>query len=110
MRLALLPLHVVPRTGKIPYRLLLRIRHPHRRQIARTQMTRELLHVPPVCLDALSWLAGNQGRNHNLTIMSQGKELAIQPVAARTGFVAEQQDLASKLLMQTRHQLGNLSP
>ena len=77
------------RTNQIAKSFVRTIRHPHSRQVAGSVQDRQLLRVPPVGLDPLTWLARNErGRRHRAT-MAQRCELAVDVVPATAGLVAE---------------------
>ena len=88
------PLQVFACPDQVAHRLLLRIRHPHRRQLARAVQTRQHQRVPPVGLHPVAGPPRDQARRHHHTGMPQRRQLPVKPVPARTRLVTEAQPLA----------------
>jgi hypothetical protein len=75
---------------EIADRLMGRIRNPDRRQLARLMQLGQADRVPAVGLDPISWLAWDQRRSHDDAIMPGVRQLTLNSIAARSGFVTEQ--------------------
>lgn len=65
------------------------IGHPHRCQVPRAVLQRQLLRVPPVGLDPIARLSRNQRRRRDDAAMPEIGELAIDAISASAGFIAE---------------------
>ena len=77
------------RAYEIADRLMGRIRNPDRRQFARPMQLGQVDRIPPVGLDPISRLARNQRRSHDDAIVPGEGQLALNPIAARSGLIAE---------------------
>src|SRR5580698_2248051 len=74
---------------EIADRLMSRIRNPDRGQFTGAMQLGEIDRIPPVGLDPIPRLAWDQRRsNDDATMPSQG-QLALNPIAARSGLIAE---------------------
>src|SRR5713226_10342833 len=66
----------------------------------------ELLRVPSVCLDPLTWLAGNQCRRRHRAAMAEIDELSVNAITASAGLVAKRQ--ATALIGKSLGEFGNV--
>src|SRR5713226_463426 len=66
----------------------------------------ELLRVPSVCLDPLTWLAGNQCRRRHRAAMAEIDELSVNAITASAGLVAKRQ--ATALIGKSLGEFGNI--
>ena len=76
---------------QVAHRLVRRIRHPHRRELAGPVQLRQAQRITPVGLHPVARLARDQGRRHHHAGMAEALELPLQAVAAGAGLVAEAQ-------------------
>ena len=95
----------LPGAAEIAHGFMCVVRNPNRRQLARAEQ-RGLRHgVAAVGLHPVARPRGNQrGRDHN-AFMAEHRDLPIEPVAARPGFIAERQ--LAMLLREPLHHLGD---
>ena len=105
-RLAQNPHRGRPRPNKVAHRLMRRIRHPHRRQLARAVQLRQHHRIAAVRLHPVARLHRDERGRHHDAIMPHLDKLAMQAVAAWSGFIAEMQtpSAGAKLL----HQLADM--
>lgn len=89
-----------------------RIGHPYRRQIAGTMLERQLLGIPPVGLDPLARLAGDQARCRDGAGMTKGNKLTVDAVTAAARFIAKIEIVAvfGKTPDQLRDVVGDVTP
>ena len=98
-----------PRADEIAQRFVRRVGHPHRRQVAGAITPRELQRVAPVRLDPIAGFDGHQRRRHHLALHPERRQLPIQHVPRRAGFITHAQLLGrSELLHQLPDRLGRL--
>src|ERR1700735_5595397 len=74
---------------EIADRLMGRIRDPERRELARPMQLGHADRVPAGGLDPISRLARDQRRSHDDALMPGEGQLPLNPIAARSGLVAE---------------------
>jgi len=74
---------------EIADRLMGRIRDPDRREFARPMQLGQADRVPAVGLDPISRFARDQRRSHDDALMPGEGQLPLNPIAARSGLVAE---------------------
>jgi hypothetical protein len=77
------------RAHEIADRLMGLIRNPDRGQFAGAVQPRKIYRIPPVGLDPIARLARDQRRSHDDAIMPGEGQLTLNPIAARSGLVAE---------------------
>ena len=77
------------RAYEIADRLMSLIRNPHSGQFSGAMQLGEVDRIPPVGLDPISRLARDQRRNHDDAIVPGEGQLALNPIAARSGLIAE---------------------
>ena len=77
------------RAYKIADRLMSLIRNPHSGQFPGAMQLGEVDRIPPVGLDPISRLARNQRRSNDDAIVPGEGQLALNPIAARSGLIAE---------------------
>lgn len=77
--------------GEVAHRLVVRVRHPHRGQIAGAQLPGQRQRIPPIGLHPIAGLVRDQRRRHHDAVVAQVLDLPIQPVAGRSGFIGERQ-------------------
>ena len=65
------------------------IRNPHRGQFTGAMQLGQVERIPPVGLDPISWLAGDQRRSHDNATMPSQDQLPLNAIAARAGLIAE---------------------
>src|ERR1700749_3483991 len=94
-------------THQVPYRLVRLIRNPDCCQFTGSQQTRQGLCIPPVGLHPIAGPSWDQRWCNDNTLMAESQDLPIQPVAGRTGFIANVQFAVSRseLPDQPRHTL-----
>ena len=80
-------------THQITYGFVSRIGHPDRRQLAGAVKSRQSEGIPAIGLNVFARPLGNQGRRDDGTIMPESSDLAMQAIASRPSFIAEQQFL-----------------
>lgn len=97
---------VDPGAHQITHRLVNLIGHPHRCQVPRAVLQRQLLRVPPVGLDPIARLSSNQRRRSDDAAMPEIGELAIDAISASAGFIAEFEPTA--VLAQSLGELGHV--
>ena len=90
----LILLRRLARPHQIAQRLVLRVRHPHRRQVPAAVAPRQLLGVPPIRLHPIARLHRHQRRRHDLALHPERGQLPVQHVAGRPRLVADPQPLA----------------
>ena len=78
-------------TDEVAHRLMRRVRHPHRGELAGPVQLRQAQRVTPVGLHPVARLARDQGRRHHHAGVTKPLELPLQAVAARAGLIAEAQ-------------------
>jgi hypothetical protein len=94
------------RAHQISQRLVRGIGHPHRRECAALVALGQLLRVAPVRLDLLARLSRNQRRRDDVAVDAHLRELPVQRVARRPGFVTDLQSLrAADLVDELPHRL-----
>ena len=77
------------RAYEIADRLMSLIRNPHSGQFSGAMQLGEVDRIPPVGLDPISRLARNQRRSNDDAIVPGEGQLALNPIAARSGLIAE---------------------
>ena len=80
-----------PGADQVAHRLVRLVGHPHRGQLAGPQQAGELLRVAPVRLDPVAGLARDQRRRDHGAAVAEPGQLPVEPIAGRTGLVAEVQ-------------------
>ena len=87
---------------EITHRLVPRIRHPDRGQIAGAQQPGQGQRIAPIGLHPIAGLLRDQRRRHHDAVVAEALDQPIQPIAGRPGFIAERQPamLRRKLLHQ----------
>jgi len=93
------------RPDQIAHRLVRRVRHPNRGQLARPVQLCQAQRIAPIGLHPVARLAWDQGRRHHHAGVAERHKLALQAVAAWTGLVTEAQLPPSP--GQTFRQLGD---
>jgi len=85
-------------------RLVPRIGHPHRRQLASPQKLRQAHRIAAVRLHAIARLLRNERRCNNNAVVAKAHDLPIQPISCRPSLVAKRQPpmAAGKLPYQLR--------
>ena len=93
------------RAYEIADRLMSRIRNPDSGQFTGAMQLGEVDRIPPVGLDPISRLARDQRRSHDDAIMPGEGQLALNPIAARSGLIAEPKRVpdARQLRRQSLH-------
>jgi hypothetical protein len=105
-RATLVLLGALSSAHQVAQRLVLRIGHPHRRQVAAAVAPRELLGIASIGLHAVAALHGHQCRGDHVAPHAQLGELPVQHVAARPGLVAARERLGrAELLHRLAHRL-----
>lgn len=66
----------------------------------------ELPVIPPICLDPISWLAGNQCRRRYRAAVAEIDKLSVDAITASAGLVTELQ--AAALIGQSLGEFGNI--
>ncbi len=94
----------LPRPDKIPQRLMLGIRHPHRREVSRAVAARQLDGVPPVGLHSVARLDRYERRCHDVAVHPHPGQLPVQNIARRPCLVADPQSAGRT---QFLHQLAH---
>ena len=79
--------HIIARPAQIADRFLLRRRRPHLRQQPRAEQLGQLARVAAIGLDPLARLARDQRRRNHLARHARRRQLALQRVATRPGFI-----------------------
>jgi hypothetical protein len=87
----LILLRCLPGAHQIAERLVRRVRHPHRRQIAGAIAARQCLGITPIGLDPIPRLHWDQRWGHHLTPHPEGGQLPIDHIPRRARFVADAQ-------------------
>lgn len=72
-----------PGPDQIAHRLMGKVGYPHGRQCASPMQTRQIDRIPPVGLDPVPGLAGDQRRSHHHAVMPRSSQLPLDAVAAR---------------------------
>jgi hypothetical protein len=85
--MALMRLQVFPKTRQVPHRLLFRSGNPHGSEFSGPMKPGQCLGVPPVGLDPVARLLGDQGGRHNAAFVSCFQELSMHGIATGPGFV-----------------------
>ena len=107
------------RAHQIPQRFMLRIRHPHRRQLAGAIIPRQLQRIPTVRLHTISSFHRHQRRRYHGARRSHLRQLPIQHIPGRTCFLTESQllhrsqfldQLPNRLLSIRNHSQGPYFP
>ena len=90
------------RPHQIPHRLVPRIRNPDRGQFARAQQLGQVERVAPIGLHPIARLLRDQRWRHHHTLVAEGLDQPMQPIARRPRLIAERQSpmLRCKLLHQ----------
>ena len=92
-------------TDQVAHRLVRRVRHPNRGELAGPVQLRQAQRITPVGLHPVARLARDQGRRHHHAGVAEPLELPLQAVAARAGLVAEAQ--LPPIPSQPSRQLGD---
>jgi len=79
------------RPHQVPHRLVRLVRHPHRGQFAGAQQTSKLGRVASVRLHPIARAPRDQGGRNDSALMTQLRQLPVQPIPGRTGFITEVQ-------------------
>ena len=79
------------RPDQVAHRLVRRVRHPNRGELAGPVQLRQAQRITPVGLHPVARLARDQGRRHHHAGVAEALELPLQAVAAGAGLVAEAQ-------------------
>lgn len=91
----------LPCPNQVPQCLGAFVWNPHRCQIVGAVIARQLLGIPPVRLHPIARLHRNQRGRHHCALHPQLRQLPVQYVASRIGFIAGPQLLhRTKLLHQ----------
>jgi hypothetical protein len=97
---------------QIADRLMRRIRNPHSAQLSRPMQPRQTGRIPPICLDPVARPLWNQGGGDNNAVVPVPRQLALDAVTTRPGFVAQPQlhpllaELANQPV-QSRRRVGD---
>jgi hypothetical protein len=83
-----------PVACEVAHRFVRLVRHPDAGQFARSVQDRELSGVAPIRLDPLARFARYHRRGSHRTSMTEVGQMAVDNVAATTGFVAKLQPMA----------------
>ena len=78
-----------PRPDQVPHRLMRCIRNPHGGQFAGSVQLRQHHRVSAIGLDPIAGFHRNRRGRHDRAFMAKICDLPMQPVTARTGFVAK---------------------
>ena len=94
--------------------LMTRIRNPDRGQLTRPMQLGEIDRVPPVGLDPISRLARDQRRSNDDALVPGEGQLALNPIAARSGLIAEPKHAPGtrqlrRQSLQSRRRVGDLA-
>lgn len=90
-RAQLILLRGFPGPYQIPQRLMRRVRHPDRRQVAGAITPRQLQRVAPIRFHAIARLHGHQGGRHHLACHPECRQLPIHHIPGRARLVAHSQ-------------------
>ena len=96
----LILLRCFTRTHQIAQRLGALVGNPDRRQIAGSVTARQLLGIAPVGLHTVASLDRDQGRRDHLALHTWFRQLPIQDIASRPGFITGTQLLHRAKLLQ----------
>ena len=97
--------HVFPSPGQVANRFLFRGWHPYRRQLSGARQASEHLGISTVSLDAIPSALWNQRGSDDLTVVTTGLNLVVDPVTTGASLVAEQQRLPVETFTQLINQL-----
>ena len=92
------------RAAEVAHRLMLRVRHPNRGQIAGTQLSRQRQRITAIVLHPIARPLRDQRRCRHQAIVPKLGDLPIQSVAGRTRFISKSQQRV--LLCQLANQPG----
>ena len=97
----------LPSPRQVAHRLVGRVRHPDRRQLAGAEQRGQGRRIATVGLDVPTRPHRHHRRRHHLAVVAHRTDLAVKPVPRGTGFIAEGEPpvLPCQLLHQLAHRL-----
>src|SRR5215213_4940967 len=81
------------RSHQVPNRLMDLVWHPDRRQLARSQQTRQGDRVAPVGFDAIARADGHQRGGDHIAAMAEGSDVPVKPMSGWASLIADVQGL-----------------